>query len=92
MRWTYTAKSTTMFMDMIILYEARYLYDWMPTIDMFQNGINDIERQLSFRLILDGISKHRRWYNTEFFYGTAIIDQFEPLFEAKLLKPRIKLN
>ncbi|MFP4403323.1 MAG: class I SAM-dependent methyltransferase [Candidatus Woesearchaeota archaeon] len=92
MRWTYTAKSTTMFMDMFVLDEARYLYDWMPTIDMFQKGINDIERQLSFRLVLDGISKHCRWYNNEFFSGTAIIDQFEDSFEAKILKPRIKLN
>jgi len=92
MRWTYTAKSTTMFMDMLVLDEARYLYDWMPTIDMFQKGINDIERQLSFRLVLDGVSKHHRWYNNEFFSGTAIIDQFEDSFEAKILKPRVKLE
>lgn len=91
-RWTYQAKDTPMYMDMIVLDECRYIYDWMPTIDMFADGINDIERQLTYRFALDGVQKHSRWYNSEYFSGTAVIDQFTPTFEAKILKPRKKIK
>ncbi len=87
-RWSYKAKDTPMYMDMIILDECRYLYDWMPTTDMFFSAISDIERQLSYRFVLDGVAKHRRWYNPEYFFGTAVVDQFTKGFEAKTLKPR----
>ncbi|SMX39394.1 hypothetical protein [Octadecabacter ascidiaceicola] len=88
LRWKYQAKETPMYMDMIVLDECRYLYDWMPTTDMIANGFSNIERQLTFRFALDGVSKHRRWYNPEYFFGTAVVDQFTDLFEAKVLQPR----
>lgn len=91
-RWSYKAKETPMYMDMIILDECRYLYDWMPTIDMMETSLNDIERQLSFRFALDGLSKHRRYYNTEFFYGTACIGSNNEGFEAKKLTPRAAIK
>lgn len=87
-RWKYTAKETPMFMDMIVFDECRYLYDWMPTSDMISAGISDLQRQLSYRFVLDGVAKHRRWYNPEYFFGTAVIDQFSDGFEAKTLSPR----
>lgn len=90
-RWRYQAKETPMFMDMTILDECRYLYDWMPTTEMVSAGFSDEERQLSYRFALDGVSKHRRWYNSEYFFGTAVIDQFTDPFEAKILKPRLDL-
>lgn len=87
-RWSYKAKDTPMYMDMLIFDECRYLYDWMPTADMFERAISDIERQLSYRFALDGVAKHRRWYNPEYFFGTAVVDQYTQGFEAKILKPR----
>jgi len=87
-RWRYQAKDTLMFTDMLVLDECRYLYDWMPTADMFSAGISDIERQLIYRFVLDGIAKHRRWYNPEYFFGTAVVDQFTEGFEAKTLRSR----
>lgn len=91
-RWTYQAKDTPMFMDLTILDECRYLYDWMPTTEMVSSGFSDLERQLAYRFALDGVSKHRRWYNPEYFHGTAIIDQFTEPFEAKILKLRVQLG
>lgn len=88
LRWTYKAKDTPMFMDMLILDECRYLYDWMPTVDMFSEAIKDAERQLAYRFALDGVAKHRRWYNPEYFFGTAVVDQFTAGFDAKTLSPR----
>jgi hypothetical protein len=37
---------------------------------------------------LDGVAKHRRWYNTEYFFGTAVVDQDTEPFEAKTLRLR----
>ena len=91
-RWQYTAKSTPMFLDMIIVDECRYMYDWMPTVDMLYAGLSDIERQLSFRFCLDGVAKHRRWYNPEYFFGTAVVDQFTEPFQAKVFTQRKTLN
>jgi len=88
MRWTYRAKETDMFMDLMILDECRYLYDWMPTADMIGNSISNIERQLSFRFVLDAIRKHIRWYNNEIFFGTGVVSQEIMPFEAKIISVR----
>ncbi|NRF17442.1 hypothetical protein HRJ43_24470 [Vibrio coralliilyticus] len=80
-----------MYMDMLILDECRYLYDWMPTIDMMKHSLTDIERQLSFRFVLDAISKHRRYLSTEVFYGTACVGSNNKGFETKILEPRRKI-
>jgi hypothetical protein len=90
-RWRYQAKETPMFLDMTILDECRYLYDWMPTTEMMTAGFSKIERQLACRFALDAVSKHRRWYNSEYFVGTAVIDQHTEPFEAKILHPRSNL-
>lgn len=90
-RWTYKAKEHQMFVDLSVFDEARYVYDWMPTMDMLENGMDNPDRQLAFRFALDALNKHRRWYNSEFFSGTAIIDQFTEPFEAKELIKRKSL-
>lgn len=87
-RWTYTAKQTQMFTDVVVLDECRYIYDWMPTVDLLHHGFDDASQQLAYRFALDGLAKNRRWYNSEYFYGAAVIDQFTDAFEAKALCPR----
>lgn len=87
-RWCYIAKDTPMYLDVMILDECRYLYDWMPTLDLANEALDDIEQQLSYRFVLDGLAKNRRWYNTEYFYGAAVIDQLTEPFEAKYLGTR----
>lgn len=88
MRWKYKAKETDMFMDLMILDECRYLYDWMPTVDMIGKGVSNIERQLSFRFALDAIRKHSRYYNPDIFFGTGIVSEYTKPFEAKTLSIR----
>ncbi|ENU1173937.1 class I SAM-dependent methyltransferase [Enterobacter kobei] len=87
-RWTYKAKDTQMYMDLFVLDECRYLYDWMPSFDMFYSGMQDVERQYSFRFILDAVAKHRMIYNNEFFFGTASVSRLEDGFLEKILKVR----
>ncbi|MFD2144122.1 hypothetical protein [Mucilaginibacter antarcticus] len=60
-------------MDMLVFDECRYLYDWMPTIDMLKSNLANIENELSFRYILDAIGKHKRWYFDEFFLVLSLL-------------------
>ncbi len=91
-RWVYQAKETEMFMDLITYDECRYVFDWMPTLDMFEEGVGDWDRQLSLRFAMDGIAKNSMWYNNEFFYGTAVIGRNKKGFEAKELKKRKRIK
>lgn len=92
-RWTYKAKTTRMFMDMFVLDECRYIYDWMPTIDMMKSGLGSIDRQFCYRFALDALSKNRHWYNQEYFYGTAVIGIWGmDKFDAGVLSKRIEIN
>lgn len=87
-RWTYKAKETQMFTDLLVFDECRYLYDWMPTLDMLEANLNNIDMELSIRLILDSVSKHTLYYNKEYFYGTSALDIGIKGFEGKVLKKR----
>lgn len=87
-RWQYRAKETDMFMDMFVLDECRYLYDWMPSIGTIDKCLDDLERQFVFRFVLDAISKHRQHYCTELFFGTAVTSAHEKGFGLKELKQR----
>lgn len=60
----------------------------MPTLDMFEEGVEDWNRQLSLRFAMDSVTKQRRWYNEEFFSGTAVVDQGTKTFKAKVLTKR----
>jgi len=81
-----------MFMDLITYDECRYIFDWMPTLDMFEDGVEDINRQLSLRFAMDSVSKQSMWYNDEFFYGTSVVDRGTKTFESKELKKRKKIT
>jgi hypothetical protein len=91
-RWVYRAKQHEMYLDLTVLDECRYAYDWMPSLDLLGNGMDDLQRQLVFRFALDGIGKHGRWYTSEYFRGTAIVGQFTKSFEAIELTPRTVLK
>lgn len=91
-RLRYTAKATPMYLDVHLFDECRYLYEWLPTMDLLAEGYSDIEQQLAFRFALDGLNKNRRWYNDEYFEGSAIVGQYTPPFEAMVLEPRRALT
>lgn len=91
-RWQYKAKETEMYMDMILFDNCRYLYDWMPTMDMVEENLLNREQNLSFRYVLDAMGKHNRWYQDELFYGTAVIDTGVKGFEAKIFEKRITIK
>jgi len=90
-RWLYKAKKATMFTDVIVFDECRYIYEWLPTRDLVKEGFLDISQQLSYRFALDGLAKNCRWYNPECFGYVYVVDQSCEDFEAKILKRRVEL-
>lgn len=57
-RFEYKAKKTTMYTDLIVLDKCRYIYDWIPTTDLFCEGFKNLELQLATRICIN------RLYNT----------------------------
>ncbi|MCT4618769.1 MAG: class I SAM-dependent methyltransferase [Marinisporobacter sp.] len=92
MRKEYIAKQTKMFTDAIIFDECRYIYEWLPTIDLLNNAFDDIGQQLTYRFALDGLVKNRMWYNTEYFYSGSVVSIYDNNdFNAYTLAPRYKV-
>lgn len=91
-RWTYKAKETQMYTDLLIFDECRYIFDWMPTINMLENNLNNKNIELSYRLILDAVAKHLHNYNNDIFYGTHAICFDSKKYKSKYLKIRKKIG
>lgn len=90
-RFRYVAKQTDMFLDVIPFDACRYLYDWLPSIDLVPNALQLQQFQLAFRFALDGIAKHTIRYNRDYFYGVHAVGVNYDGFEEKVLQPRIQL-
>jgi len=91
-RFAYTAKETQMFLDVIPFDACRYLYDWLPPLDLVPTAL-ELERfQLAFRFALDGVAKHKIRYNTDYFFGVHAVGVNHNGFGEKLLIPRITLE
>ncbi len=73
-RWQYKAKQTTMYTDLIVFDECRYIYEWMPTFDLFgESLLQNKNYSLILQLMIDALSKNCQNYNKEYFnYSTFI--------------------
>jgi len=93
-RYTYTAagKVTPMFLDVIPFDNCRYIYDWLPTLELITNSFETTSHQLIYRFALDGLAKQTIRYNREYFFGGHVVGVNEDGFEEKLLIPREKIT
>ena len=91
MNGPYKAKETQMYTDLLIFDECRYIFDWMPTIDMLEKNLDNINIELSYRLILDAVAKHLHKYNNDIFYGTHAVSLDNNRYKPKYLKIRKKI-
>jgi hypothetical protein len=80
-----------MFLDVIPFDNCRYIYDWLPTLELITNSFETTSYQLIYRFALDGLAKQTIRYNNEYFFGGHVVGVNEDGFEEKLLIPRIKI-
>jgi hypothetical protein len=57
-RFSYTAKQTKMYSDLIILDQCRYYYDFLPTVDILPSYLKSIGYQIALRACLDRMGRH----------------------------------
>lgn len=91
-RYSYIAKNTKMFTDLIVFDECRYIYDWLPAIDQIKNAFSNKSWQYTFRFALDGLVKQRINYNNEFFFKGSVINKNIKPFESKTISKRIQIE
>lgn len=70
-RFEYVAKETTMYTDLFVLDKCRYIYDWIPTVDLFSEGFKNIEIQLATRICINRLHNVSSSVFSDIFkYGT----------------------
>lgn len=88
----YKAKDTTMFSDVFIFDQCRYLYDLLPTVDFFENFFSEIVNQVYIRCCFDGILRNHYYFNSNLFRGAAIEGFHFEGTTMGILKDRINLK
>lgn len=56
LRLKYTARQNPMYCDVFILDQARYLYDSIPALPLFEEGLS-VDLQMILRICVDGIAR-----------------------------------
>ncbi len=87
-RYSYKAKQMEMFMDVIVLDECRYIYEWLPSLHQIKHAFTNLSWQYVFRFALDGLVKQRLKYNNEYFFQGSVISKEVPDFEDKKMSER----
>lgn len=93
-RWQYKAKQTNMYTDMIVFDECRYMYEWMPTLDLFSESLVSLPKYaIILQIMMDALFKHSHKYNKEYFdYSTFIAFGEDDYFNPIDISPRIILK
>ncbi|PNT91704.1 hypothetical protein CDQ84_19155 [Clostridium thermosuccinogenes] len=87
-RYLYKAKSKKMFLDITVLDECRYIYEWLPAIHQVKSAFSNPSWQYIFRFALDGLVKNRYLYNNEFFFQGSVISNDIEGFSNKTIVER----
>lgn len=72
-RYKYKAKERTMCLDILTFDRCRSLYDWLPMIEYYGDGLSVLERQMITRMCIDAINKHTIWVLNRQYYGSAMV-------------------
>lgn len=70
-RFAYKAKETLMFTDIFVLDQARYFYDLLPTMPLFDTDFN-LPQQLVMRVCMDALHRHCHYGCKDLFWGCAL--------------------
>jgi len=88
----YKAKETWMYSDVFIFDQCRYLYDFLPTLDLWQSFFQNWTKQVIVRGCIDGIRRNHLHLNTELFKWGFIEGVYGNEFGQANLADRINLN
>lgn len=87
----YRAKETWMFSNVFIFDQCRYLYDYLPTLDLWENYFENYAHQTIIKGCIDGIHRNHLNLNSSLFTWGFMEDIYGK-FGAPSLPKRINLN
>lgn len=87
----YKAKQTWMYANVFVFDQCRYLYDFMPTVDLWSDFFDDYPKQTIQRGCIDGIRRNHAALNNELFLWGFMAED-GGAFGSSPLAPRINLN
>lgn len=91
-RYKYKAKERSMCLDILTFDRCRSLYDWLPMIEYYGDGLSVLERQMITRMCMDAIDKHTIWVLNRQYYGSAMVGVNEyPWARNHSLRPRAEI-
>lgn len=88
----YKAKETWMYSNVFIFDQCRYLYDFLPTLDLWENFFQNLANQVIIRGCIDGIRRNHFQLNTSLFKWGFIEDLYNQDFEFSIISNRTNLN
>lgn len=91
-RYQYVAKSNSMFTDVNVYDECRYIYEWLPGLHQIVSSFQNKSWQYVFRFALDGLIKMRQNYNNEFFFQGSVVSSSVSDFSSKTLTERVEIK
>lgn len=92
-RYSYTAKTRRMCLDVFTFDKCRMLYDTLPLVEYLGSDVYDVTRQMIERMAMDTIDKHSLRIIDELYYGSALIGiGDEPWSNYKVLPKRVEIT
>jgi len=87
----YKAKSTWMYSNVFVFDQCRYLYDFLPTLDLWESFFENISHQTIIRGCIDEIRRNHLHLNNSLFKW-GFIEGIYGEFTHSTLSERINLN
>ncbi|SEN97998.1 hypothetical protein SAMN04488134_10316 [Amphibacillus marinus] len=89
----YKAKDTWMYSDIFVFDHCRYLYNLIPSIDLFKDFFNEnIEDQIKIRACIDLILRNYHCIDRQLFRGRSIECLYNYKIPYSTLSDRININ
>jgi len=87
----YKAKETWMYSNVFVFDQCRYLYDFLPTLDLWESFFENFSNQTIIRGCIDEIRRNHLYLNSSFFKW-GFIEDIHGKFGHAQLSERINLN
>ncbi|MBB6240524.1 hypothetical protein HDC90_005202 [Pedobacter sp. AK013] len=87
----YKAKETWMYSDVFVFDQCRYLYDFLPTLDLWESFFENFANQTIIRGCIDEIRRNHLYLNSSLFKW-GFVECVDEEFSCADLPERINLN
>lgn len=88
----YKAKEAWMYANLFVFDQCRYLYDFVPTMELIPEFFTNLHRQIIIRGCIDCIHRNHIELNKDLFLWGFIEDLYDDRFKKSRLQGRVNFN